>query len=440
MCYFCSNFAGDLECMTEKLSHIWHSASARNVGKLLSANVFAQALGLLVYPVLTRLYTPEDFGLLSLFCSIGGVLILLASLDWFNAIVLPKTDEEARPVVHISLLAIAALTVLLVLTIPAAGPIASLFNSPALADYYWLLPAYVALMSVWNVLNYWYIRRKAYGRISGYQISQSLFSAGYKAGFGFAGWLSGGLSWASILSPLCSLVLSVSLAAKKHLKPLLSWNRDECKRAAVTYSNFPKYSLPHSLINNLSGQLPVLLLAPAFSVREVGFWGMALLLSYAPISLITRAVYQVLYQQTTEQVNARQPIASFFRRFTGWTLVTVIPFFTLLWFVLPALTQWLLGDEWRVVGEYIRWLLPWLVCNILFTCTNYLFDTFGKQKTGLRFEILLAVLRLSGLCLGIALHSFEAAVAGYAIGSAIGNIAPFIWSWRLVHRYDRSLA
>ena len=203
ICSFTNIFVILQPIMKSFMSQIWHSASARNVGKLLSANIIAQAIGLLVYPILTRLYSPEDFGLLNLFCSIGGVLILLAPLEWYNAIVLPERDEDARPVVHISLLAIAAMTVLLVFSLPFAEPIAALFKSPDLAVYWWLLPIYVLLMSVWNVLNHWYIRRKAYGRISGYQVSQSLFSAGYKTGFGWLGFLNGGLIWSSILSPLC---------------------------------------------------------------------------------------------------------------------------------------------------------------------------------------------------------------------------------------------
>ena len=299
-------------------TQIWSSPSVRNVGKLLSANVIAQAIGLLVYPILTRLYSPEDFGLFSLFISIGGVLILLAGMDWFNAIVLPKTDEEARPIVHISLLSILALTVLLFALFPLAPYVADVFKAPQLASYYWLLPIYVCLVSVWNALNYWYIRRKVYGRISGYQISQSLFSAGYKVGFGWLGFLQGGLIFSSILSPFCSLVISIALSAKQHLKILFPWSLQACMEAAKRYNNFPKFSLPHSLINNIAGQLPVLLLTPFFSMREVGFWSMALLLAYAPINTITRAIYQVFYQKTTELVNARKPIAHLFRRFSKW--------------------------------------------------------------------------------------------------------------------------
>ena len=410
----------------------------QNIGKLFSANVIAQAIGIVIYPILTRLYSPEDFGLLNLFVSIGGVLVLLSTLEWYNAVVLPKQDKEAQAVVHLSFAAIGVLTVLLVLTVPFAKPIANLFKEPQLASYYWLLPVYVLLMGAWNVLNYWYIRKKAYTRISGYQISQSLFSAGYKTGFAFLP-ACGGLIYASILSPLCSMVLSLVSAGRKLLSPLLSIDKAACRQAALRYANFPKYSTPRALLNNIVGQLPVLVLTPLFGTRLVGFWGMALMLSFVPINTISRALYQVFFQQTSEQVNAGVSIAPFYRRFTLWTVVTVIPFFILLWFFLPALTAWLLGAEWLTTGEYIRWMLPWLACSVLCGSTGYLVDIFFKQKAGLFFEILLALSRVIGVGLGIAMHRFEVAIAGYAIGSAVVNAAQYIWYLSLIRTYEKNL-
>ena len=384
------------------------------------------------------MYTPEDFGLMNLFSSIAGVLIIISTLEWYNAIVLPKEDDEGRAIVHLSLMCIIILTLVLVLTIPFAKPIAVLFNSPDLARYYWLLPICVAMMGIWNILNYWYIRNKAYGRISGYQMSQSFFSAGYKVGFGFLS-INGGLLYATILSPLCAFIISVSLAAKKHLYLLFDWDWNVCKEVAKKYGNFPKYSTPRSLLNNIAGQLPVLVLTPLFGSKLVGFWGMALMLAFVPISTITRALYQVFYERTTENVNAGQSLWPFYKRFTNWTLFIVIPAFTFLWFVLPSLTAWLLGDEWRTVGVYIRWMLPWLACSILNTSTSYLFDVFFKQKQGLYFEILLACFRAIGVGIGVLNSNFEMAIAGYSVGSAMINGAQYIWLMYLVRVYERKI-
>ncbi len=422
--------------MKQFVSKIWHSSSARDVGKLLSANVVAQAIGLLIYPILTRLYSPEDFGLLNLFVSIGGVLIILSTLEWYNAIVLPKRDEEARAIVHLSLLSLAILTTVLILTIPFADSIASLFKSPDLAKYYWLLPLYVCLMGIWNVLNYWYIRRKAYGRISGYQISQSLFSAGYKTGFGFLGMLNGGLIWSSVLSPLCSLIISMSLAAKQHLYSLLKCNWTECKKVATKYANFPKYSAPRALLNSISGNLPILMLSPVFGLAEVGFIGMALTLALMPIQIIVRSIYQVLYQHIVQCVNSNQKISSFMMKYIYAMILIIIPTFVILYIILPWLTALLLGNAWYVTGEYIRILLPWIGMIILTSSTNFIPDIFGKQRTLLWVEIVYLILRVIALLIGIFSSSVTTALLLFSLAGFTVLLGQLVWFISLAHKHD----
>lgn len=425
--------------MNNTLQKIWKSPSVRNVGKLLSANIIAQVIGILVYPILTRMYAPEDFGLLNLFTSIGGILIILSTLEWYNAIVLPKREEEARAIVHLSLLLLVVLTVLLILTIPFAKPIALLFKSPDLAMYYWLLPLYVGLTGVWNVLNYWYIRRKAYGRISGYQISQSLFSAGYKAGFGWLGFLKAGLLYSSVLSPLCSLIISMSLAAKKHLCSLFKWDWAECKIAAVAYANFPKYSAPRALLNNLSGNLPILMLSPTFGLTEVGFIGMALTLALMPIQVIVKSIYQVLYQHIVQRINNGQKIFSFLLKYIYTIAAITVPVFVILYIILPWLTSFLLGDAWRITGEYIRIFLPWIMMIVLTSSTNFIPDIFGKQHTLLRVEIVYLILRVSALLIGIYSASVTTALLLFSFAGFAVLSGQLIWFLAMAYKHDNSI-
>jgi O-antigen/teichoic acid export membrane protein len=339
-----------------KFSKFISSTNVQNVAKLLSANVVAQIVGLMVYPILTRIYAPEDFGLMNLFVSIASVLVILATAEYHYAIVLPKEDKLARGIVHLSIGMLLIVTIIVLLTLPFAKQIADLFNTPALAKMYAWLPLMVLFLGAWNILNYWYIRNKIYSRISAYLISQSTLSAGLKIGFGYAGWLQGGLIYSMILAPAISLVTSALLSFKRCIRPLLHIDKAAIRQAAITYRNFPLFTMPRSLVNVIAGQLPVLLLVPIFGTEQVGLLGMALLLGFAPISMITKAIYQVLYQHVTECVHTKKPIIHLLKRFIIGTTLVAVPVFAVLGIVLPELTSWLIGNAWYISGEYIRWM------------------------------------------------------------------------------------
>ena len=421
------------------LSSIVKSSGVRNFTKLLSANVVAQIIGLVVYPILTRMYAPEDFGLLNLFLSIGGVLAILSTAEYYYAIVLPKEEKDAEQVLGVGVLWLVTTTVLVGLSVAFSKPISLLFKSPNLASYYWLMPLYVLAMGAWNLLNYWYIRHKDYNPISRYQVSQNVLSAGGKLGMGWGGVLQGGMIYSVVVAPLISL-LSSWVVARKTLLPAwrrISWRG--VREQGQVYRNFPCFVLPRSFVNMLAGQMPVLLLTPFFGGEAVGFLSLAILLGYTPIGTITRAIYQVMYQHTMEQVHEQKPIGQIFRKFILSASAIIIPVFVGLWFVLPQLTAWLLGAEWHVSGEYIRWMLPWLYVSLLSCSINYLFDVFMKQKWGLFFEVMLAVMRVAGLCIGVWAGNFMLAIMCYSFFTALALVAQIIWMLWQVRRYDRSL-
>ena len=421
------------------LSSIVKSSGIRNFTKLLSANLVAQVIGLVVYPILTRMYAPEDFGLLNLFLSIGGVLIILSTAEYYYAIVLPKEETDAEQVLGVGVLWLVATTILVGLSVAFARPISLLFKSPDLTSYYWLMPLYVFAMGAWNLLNYWYIRHKEYNPISRYQVSQNVLSAGGKLGMGWGGVLHGGMIYSVVVAPLISLVSSW-IYARKTLLP--AWRRISWRgvgEQAKLYRNFPCFVLPRSFVNMLAGQMPILLLTPFFGGEAVGFLSLAILLGYTPIGTITRAIYQVMYQHTMEQVHRQKPIGQMFRKFILSASAIIIPVFAGLWFVLPQLTAWLLGAEWHISGEYIRWMLPWLYVSLLSCSINFLFDVFMKQKWGLFFEVMLAVMRVAGLCIGVWAGNFMLAIMCYSFFTALALVAQIIWMLLQVRRYDRSL-
>lgn len=415
------------------------SELVHNSATLLSANVVAQIIGIVIYPILTRLYSPDDFGLLNLFLSIGGVLVILANSEMHFTVVLPKDERRAVACFHNCLLVVMGVTLLCLLAVPFSSAIASLFNAPMLADWMFLLPLFVFTQALWVLLNYWYTRSKLYGNISFYQLSQSTLSAGAKCGFGFAGFSGGGMIVSMVFAPLVSILVSVRMAFAKCLRPLLRIDRAECRLAAREYVNFPKYDMPRAVINNFSCNLPFFLLTPFFGLAEMGFLGMAFTLALRPINVVANSLNQVMFQRTAELVQNKQKISLMFRGFVSYALMAVIPTFTVLYLVLPWLTEWLLGEGWHVTGDYIRLMLPWVALTCIASTINFIPDVFRRQRGLLVFEIAYFVIRAIALVVGIVCRNFTLAIALYSIGNTVMLIVECVWFAGIVRKYEETI-
>ena len=62
-----------------------------------------------------------------------------------------------------------------------------------------------------------------------------------------------------------------------------------------------------------------------------------------------------------------------------------------------------------------------------------------KQRWGLFFEVLLAVLRVAGLGIGVLCHSFLWAIICYSAATALALVGQIIWMLMQVYQYDKSL-
>lgn len=419
------------------LKNIAQSKLVRNSAKLISANAIAQAIGLLVYPILSRLYTPEDFGLLNLFLGIGGLLVLLSTAEYQYAILLPKEERKSKGAFQVCVLLLLSTICLVLLTLPFKENIASYFKAEHLADYYFLLPLFVLLGGMWNALNMYYTRRKRFNAVSEYQLSQSILSSGTKIALFYTPLQMGGLLYATVIAALVACATSVLRHLKGQLKDLLMFDWSAIKTALTEYRKFPLFSLPRAFANNLSNTLPTLLLTPFFGLSLVGYFSMAVTLAFRPIAMICNSIHQVLFQRVVEQVNLQQPIIGLFKRYSLYTLLFVLPTFSVLFAFMPTLVTWLLGADWEMTATCIRWMLPWLCITCLSSPICFVADVFMQQKTGFVFEILIVLMRLIGLMIGVLTHSFINAIIGYCLMSTAILFVQWLWFIWLVLRYER---
>lgn len=407
---------------------------------LFSANVFAQVVGLLIYPLITRLFTSEDFGLLSFFLSMGGFLSLLATSEYQNAVLFPKEERKAVALVHWMLPLILMVCLVSALVIPFSHEIEVWGKAPGFASISWLLPFFILCQSVWVVLNYWLMRHKQFKGIASYQVTQNLMAAGTKVGFGFLHY-GPGLIISAVVSPLVGALLTVGAVWKRCMSGLfVRTSRAERLAVAREYRQFPCFNLPSTIINNVSNNLPVWVLTPIFSTSLMGYYGLALTLSFQPVRLITSSMYQVLYQDITERVKERRPVLSMVRKQIVGTLALVVPTFALLGLFLPELTAWLLGEGYGVTGEYIQLMLPWIGMTLVGGVLAFVPNVFRKQHIATIVEATYCVLRLLALLVGVWMQDIKIAILAYSLTATCVITGQVVWYVFMLKKYEKSLA
>jgi O-antigen/teichoic acid export membrane protein len=124
---------------------------------------------------------------------------------------------------------------------------------------------------------------------------------------GIKGFLQTGLIVGQLIVQFIDFVVNL-FAGQKSLKDVGKLNWSHIKQVAKEYSNFPKYELPHGLLNSFAANLPVLLLSFYFDMEIIGFFAMSTTLGYRPIALFSNSVYQVLYKKLTEKVQRNESI------------------------------------------------------------------------------------------------------------------------------------
>ena len=166
---------------------------------LLSGSLVAQLIAFLAYPVLTRLYSPGQFGEFSVFLSITGILAILATGRFEYALMLPEEENEAKTLKRIGLRWCLIFSSACFLVSIGLGFFKNL-NIPGL----YLIGLYVFLSGTIQLFTLYRNRLKQYKKLAQVAVMQNAAASGSKILFGLGGFFNIGLLWGSIIGQLVS--------------------------------------------------------------------------------------------------------------------------------------------------------------------------------------------------------------------------------------------
>jgi O-antigen/teichoic acid export membrane protein len=243
---------------------------------------------------------------------------------------------------------------------------------------------------------------------------------------------------ASVFALLLSMLINGVLAWRNYLRELLHPNRSDMRAVSHEYANFPKFNLPRALVNSVGISLPVWLLTPHFGLSEVGQLSLAMMAAFVPLSIISRACYQVLYQRVAELVQNRRSVSRVLWRFCLWIAgalaVGLIPVFVFV----PQLVTFIFGAEWLESAYIIRALYPFIVLTPICGSICFLSDVFAKQKTALWMEVGYVVALALVIMFGVYSCNFIGTIRIIAWTRCVFLTIQVVWFASLVYYYELS--
>jgi O-antigen/teichoic acid export membrane protein len=408
-----------MNSVTKRLEEtLGNNSFLRHVSVLTGGTVFAQGIAALSLPILTRLYTPDDFSVLAAYVAVIAIVSTISCLRLNIAIPLPEMDEDA-----INLLALSMIfSTLISFTLAVLGALLppDVLHHPGperLYRYFWMVPIGVWLASLYDALQYWASRKKRFPLITRTRMTRALGGAGaqtsigilFKDPFGllFGHMISGGLGVFELQRSMrrrdwriCTAITAPAMMRNLHF-----------------YRRFPQFSVLESLFDVAAVQLPILIIATSSVSSEAGFLMVAMRLMGLPMSLIGASVGQVYLVEAPMRLRAGT-LGKFTRETMLYLLKIGAPPLCLIGSVSPFAFPLAFGTEWSRAGDIVAEMIPYIILQFVVSPVSAILHVTGRQFTAMVLQTNSLLLRL-GAVLGALAFTPEMTVEAYLIASAV---------------------
>jgi O-antigen/teichoic acid export membrane protein len=321
-----------------------------------------QLISLLTAPIMARLYSPEDYGLLGLFIAFTGLVQVPSTMLYPSAIVLPKRDEDSLALIKGTLLLCFAFVATIGCVLCFCGSHV-LLGSKYESIMPWVPVIIVMLLpgALVTAGEGWLFRRGFFFLLSVQGVASNLSSTAVALllGGGVGATIGGGLIFGSLFgSGVGILVVGLGLRGSGGWAFLRADIRD-VRKVLFEYKEFPLFAMPTQFIATFARQLPTLMLAAFAGTATIGYYNIANRLLGLPNTLFAQSIGSVFLQRAAKQYAETGECRTLYRKMFWGLLLTTTPVVLILAFVAPSLFAWLLGERWRVAGEYSQ-ILCWL--------------------------------------------------------------------------------
>jgi len=381
------------------------SSTFKGMLTLLKGAGLARLVGIVSIPILARIYTPEDYGILALYISFVTILMPIMTLRYVQAIPLPRMDVVAFNLFSLCSKLIVFFSVLLgILLYIWGGQLLAWFNMEALMPWRWLIVIGAAGAATYELFSLWATRKKQYQIIAKTQVTQSFIGNLVKIGLGLLAFKSSGMIIGQFISQSAGIISFIKNARQDFKAYLPKVQKNKEKFVAKYYQDFVWFRLPSQFLLSLTSQAPVMMMAALYSKEATGQLSLAMMAMALPIGLIGQALSKAYYAEVAA-VGKRDLLK--IRRITLLVqkklFLVGMPITIMTMFLAEPIFSLIMGEKWATAGKYAAILSPYILLQLTSTPLIQVLNIVGSQAVFL----ILNTLRILGLILiGYCLKSY----------------------------------
>lgn len=367
------------------------SPFGQKLALLVGGTALAQLLSIGVLPLVTRLYSPREFGIIAIFLSFFGYWASNLSLRYDQAIVIAVDDSESHIIQRIATMNVVIMSI-------AGALILCLMQRSNLLDY-GILPDWAPVASafiflffgLFSIYRSWALRAGFIRQISQASLYRSSVNALSRVALGLAGWGVLGLFVAELLSAIASVPHLYQLTANHYAnnKPVHS-DALIFVETAKKYSKFALIDAPSTWVDALAFSLPVPIVAFLYGPESAGFFALARTLVAAPNSQIGAAVADLFQAELAKAIHLGDFLHA--RRLFRKLLKKLILIGLLPLLLFEILAPWLMpvvfGPKWVEAGKIVTVISPWFYVALVISPLSRATSVLQTQEVKLIYDLL----------------------------------------------------
>jgi O-antigen/teichoic acid export membrane protein len=403
-----------------------HSDFIKNFSYLFGSSILSQAIPFVTLPILQKyFFTPEEFGLYTLYITISELLIGISTLKYEYAIL---ADKRIKYAVNTCFLSIFIAIVISIIVFVVVFIIYQYSEANKLNEYILLVPVSVVSMAIYESINYWLNKNKEYLKIGMLKLSNLAATESSKLSLGYFQLTANGLIIGKLTGQIISMFIGIYLFYKNYKKYIKFYNRKIIVHQFKKHKKFPLYTAPGVIITGAVNYIYIKLFYDYFGPEKVGIIGISTSYIAAAFALVSASFAQIFYQKISETSDLKK-IKKMYIHYSKILALFSLLILTIIIFTPVNWITYVLGDKWNDLLPVMQIMCLWLSVSFITSSLSFIYIRLNKQKTMFLLETLHLLIVIFTISVSYKIYNdFKISLLSFSIAQILYYISVYIIS------------